>query len=143
MLESSKLDGSKISLGDRTFQGCTGLRYVSIFDTSNVTSMLGMFWDCKDLTIPLFDTSKVTDMSHIFNGCDNIAIPLFDTSNVSKMTSMFWGCKDLSIPLFDTSKVFYTDTLFRGLGDGVDNIFMDMSNFVDASSMFSVSPYSN
>ena len=41
-------------------------------NTSNVTNMYNMFYECSKLTsldLSNFDTSKVTDMSDMFNGC--------------------------------------------------------------------------
>ena len=72
-------------------------------DTSHVTNMERMFWQCgynsKTFTLDLgdhFDTSNVTRMYQMFNRCgqDSIDFTLdlgdhFDTSNVTTMYSMF------------------------------------------------------
>ena len=42
-------------------------------DTSNVTNMSSMFWQCYSLTsIPQMDTSKVTSMSDMFRSCSEL-----------------------------------------------------------------------
>ena len=46
---------------------------ISYNDTSNVTSMSYMFYDCINLTsIPQLDTSNATSMSNIFYNCDKL-----------------------------------------------------------------------
>ncbi|MCD8110153.1 MAG: BspA family leucine-rich repeat surface protein [Clostridiales bacterium] len=64
-----------------------GLR---VFDTSNVTNMRAMFFDCKNLTsidLTTFDTSNVTDMAEMFAHCQNMSkLTLglyFDSSQVT------------------------------------------------------------
>lgn len=77
-------------------------------DTSKVTNLERMFYECTNLTsVPLFDTSSVTDMNNMFNNCAKLtSVPLFDTSKVTKMNYMFYGCSSLTIiPALDTSNV--------------------------------------
>ena len=88
-----------------------GLEYL---DTSNVTSMLAMFCNCRSLTtldLSNFDTSKVTDMAEMFGACSSLTtldLSNFDTSKVTDMSHMFFGCSSLTnldLSNFDTSKV--------------------------------------
>ena len=71
------------------------------YDTSNVTDMSCMFYDCsslQELDLSSFDTSNVTDMCFMFNGCSSLQeldLSSFDTSNVKNMGSMFDGCSSL------------------------------------------------
>ena len=67
-------------------------------DTSNVTDMYSMFYNCSSLTtIPLLDTSNVIDMSSMFSGCFSLTtIPQLDTSNVTNMVRMFTNCSSLT-----------------------------------------------
>ena len=97
-----------------TFNDCTSLISVQLFDTSSVTSMINMFLNCSLTTVPLFDTSKVTIMSGMFDNCTSlITVPLFDTSNVTDMSSMFRSCSNLeSVPFFNTSNVTRMEYLF-------------------------------
>lgn len=74
---------------------------VSAWDTSNVTDMNRMFYNCENLiTLDLsnFNTSNVTDMFSMFKLCKNlisIDISSFDTSNITNMIAMFGGCSSL------------------------------------------------
>jgi len=93
---------------------------LSLFDTSNVVDMIGMFHGSKIVSLDLssFDTSKVQDMSSMFSGCTKLVslnISNFDTSNVISMKSMFSGCSSLDsldVSSFDTSKVTDMSNMF-------------------------------
>lgn len=90
------------------FYNCAALTSVALFDTSDNEWMFNMFYGCSLLTtVPLFNTSNVLSMASTFTGCSSLtSVPLFDTSNVGGMSSMFSGCTSLtSVPLFDTSNV--------------------------------------
>ena len=71
-------------------------------NTSNVTNMSDMFWNCRGLTsldLSGWDTSKVTDMDSMFANCSNLAeldLRNFNTSNVVYMQDMFNGCSSLT-----------------------------------------------
>ena len=83
-----------VNLESIDFGGC--------FDTSGVTSMNGMFLNCRKLeTVDLscFDTSAVQDMSFLFAGCTSLKevnLSSFDTGNVQSMTQMFAGAEALT-----------------------------------------------
>ena len=96
---------------------------LSNLDTSMVTNMHWMFYDCEGLTelnLSNFDTSKVTDMSYMFRDCRGLTelnISNFDTSNVTNMSSMFGDCHgltELDLSNFDTSKVRAMVGMFFG-----------------------------
>lgn len=98
------------------FYNCSNLTTIPQFDTSNVTNMRSMFSSCDKLTtIPQINTSNVTDMTYMFSSCSNLTtIPQLDTSKVTNMGDMFYGCnKLLSIPQLDTSKVISMTEMFR------------------------------
>lgn len=85
------------------------------FDTSWMTDMSGMFFDCNFIVIvPHYDTSNVTDMHGMFGSCEDLTtVPQFDTSKVTNMRDMFdgdWALK--SVPLLDTSKVTNISGMF-------------------------------
>lgn len=75
------------------FNGC--------FDTSQVTSMNGMFIDCASLTtldVSHFDVSHVTDMAGMFYLCVSLEkLDLYhtDMDDVTNMGYMFAGCTNL------------------------------------------------
>ena len=91
-------------------------------NTSKVTDMSGMFWDCRGLTsldVSGWDTSKVTHMNEMFYGCTSLTsldLSNFDTRNVTDMGGMFDGCSGLtSLDLsgWDTSNVTDMNGMFN------------------------------
>ena len=67
-------------------------------NTSNVTNMSDMFWDCRGLTsldVSGWDTSKVTTMNQMFKNCtklETLDLSGWDTSKVTDMNGMFNSC---------------------------------------------------
>ena len=96
---------------------------LSGLDTSNVTSMMGMFLGCDNLTsvkgLETLDTGRVTDMGSMFLGCKtlkSIDVSHFNTSNVVYMVGVFYGCESLEtldLSSFDTSSVLDMKALFQ------------------------------
>ncbi len=93
------------------------------FDTSEVTSMGGLFQGCTSLTsvdCGNFNTSKVSAMWFMFYDCmllTSIDVSNFDTSNVTNMKSMFGGCTavtSLNVSNFNTAKVSSMESMFNG-----------------------------
>lgn len=81
-----------------TFCDCNSLTSLSMptLNTTNVTSMKGLYQRCKLLTtinVKVFSsTSSVTDMSYMFDNCNSLSsidLTSFDTSNVITMRCMF------------------------------------------------------
>ncbi|MBQ4284512.1 MAG: BspA family leucine-rich repeat surface protein, partial [Lachnospira sp.] len=116
-------------------------------DTSNVTDMSYMFYNCKSITsldVSGFDTSNVIDMSCMFYSCKGLTgldVSGFDTSNVTDMDSVFSDCvsvTSLDVSGFDTSNVTDMSYMFdncEGL-TGLDVSGFDTSNVTDMSYMF-------
>ena len=95
---------------------------VSEFNTSNVTNMYQMFYDCNALTslyLSNFNTSNVKSMNSMFYGCSSLTsldLSSFNTSNVTNMQSMFYYCKsltDLDLSSFNTSNVTDMSYMFN------------------------------
>ena len=67
-------------------------------NTSEVTTMSGMFEDCSRLTsldLSSFNAENVQNMSAMFSGCQNLTslnLSNFNAENVQNMGSMFYGC---------------------------------------------------
>lgn len=108
---------------------------LSSYDTSQVTDMGQMFWECNSLErldVSNFDTSQVTDMESIFSGCNGLTsldVSNFDTSQVTRMSFMFNDCSGLTsldISNFNTSQVTDMSNMFGGCS-GLTSI--DVSNF--------------
>mgnify|MGYP002550731031 FL=1 len=118
------------------------------FDTSNVTNMSAMFYDCRDLTsldLSSFDTSNVTNMSDMLHDCRSLTslnLSGFDTSSVTEMRSMFHGCSSLtslSLDGFDTANVTDMSCMFHSCSDltSLNLSGFDASNATDIHWMFS------
>ena len=126
------------------FQSLKSIEGLEHLNTSQVTSMSGMFYECESLPsldLSNFDTSKVTDMSVMFVHCESLT-PLdlsnFDTSKVTDMSWMFWSCVSLTsldLSHFDTSEVTRMDRMFWGC---VSLTSLDLSHF-DTSKVESMS----
>ncbi|MCD7950140.1 MAG: DUF285 domain-containing protein, partial [Erysipelotrichaceae bacterium] len=71
------------------FKNCTSIDFNDCFYTSNVTTMIEMFYNCQELTeldLSSFDTSNVSDMSYMFYRCRSLTeldLSSFNTSNVT------------------------------------------------------------
>ena len=114
--------------------------YLPKIDTSGVTNMNSMFYNCYSLvSIPLLDTSSVTNMNSMFSGCSSlVSIPLLDTSSVTTMSSMFYLCSSLvSIPLLDTSSVTNMNSMFYNCYSLVSIPLLDTSSVTNMSYVFS------
>ncbi|MEE0898269.1 MAG: BspA family leucine-rich repeat surface protein [Acutalibacteraceae bacterium] len=103
---------------------CTAMD-LSQLDTSNVTTMANMFYECRALTtldLSNFDTNAVTNMPYMFYDCralTTLDLSSFDTSAVKTMANMFYECRALTtldLSSFDTSAVTNMRSLFAGCG---------------------------
>ena len=113
----------------------TGIEYLN---TSEVTSMADMFWDCyllEDLDVSGFNTSKVTNMSGMFRSCSkltNLDLSNFDTRKVTSMSLMFqyYKGKTLDLSNFNTSNVVSMQTMFA---HSSNLLYLNLSNFNTAN----------
>ena len=107
------------------FKGCkylTEIENLDYLDTSEVTSMSSMFYECSGLTsldLSSFVTSNVKDMSHMFRECsglENLGLSNFNTSSVTNMEFMFSECSGLTSLIignkFTTSSVKSMSRMF-------------------------------
>ena len=106
-----------------SFNAKTTLLTIDKLNTSKVTSMVGMFNNCSELTsldASGFDTSNVTSMYYMFEGCfklTNLDLSNFVTSKVLTMNNMFSNCSSLTsldISNWDTANVTDISGMFRG-----------------------------
>ena len=91
------------------FENCEHLVSIStlksIFDTTNITDMSYLFYNCCRLLqvsdISNWNTNNVTNMDHIFSNCRSLLnlpdILKWNTSNVINMNYMFENCLQLKI----------------------------------------------
>ena len=128
-LNLSSFDTSKVTSIAQMFgaytsndkMNLTTITGIDKFNTSNVTNMERLFWNCYKLTslnLSKWNTSKVTSMGSMFNGCEKLTslnISKWDTSNVTDMSLMFEECKSLTslnLRSFNTSKVTNMERMF-------------------------------
>ena len=107
----------------------------SNFDTSNVTSMLGMFSGMSNLTsldLSNFNTENVETMQEMFflaSHLNALNLSSFNTRKVRNMPNMFHrvsSLTSLNLSNFDTSNV----TSMLGMFSGMSNLTsLDLSNF--------------
>ena len=107
------------------FQGyvnLTSIEGIEYLNTSQVTDMHNMFYNCYHLQttdFSGFDTRKVKDMSYMFHNCGSLKsldISNFNTSEVTDMRGMFDGCiglTSLDLSHLNTSKVSVMASMFQ------------------------------
>ena len=129
------------------FNNLISINGLSNFNTSEVTSMVGMFNNCsslKSLDLSNFNTSKVTSMHHMFGGCSSLKsldLSNFNTSKVTSMTEMFYSCsslKSLDLSNFNTSEVTDMTRMFFICSslESLDLSNFDTSKVTNMSEMF-------
>ena len=98
---------------------------LSNWDVSNVTTMEGLFNNCKKFNCDLskWDVSNVKDMSYMFYNCGNFDCDLskWDVSKVENMYTIFEGCskfKGKGLENWNVSKV-----------ENISYMFFDCINF--------------
>lgn len=117
------------------------------FDTSNVTSMYAMFYECSNLRnmdVSGFDTGNVTNMAWMFYDCPRLGeldVSGFDTGNVTDMQGMFYNCRaleTLDVSGFDTSNVQSMGWMFYFCSNlqTLDVSGFDTGNVTDMNAMF-------
>ena len=132
-------DTSSVTDMSYMFYDCSSLTTIPQLDTSSVTKMSYMFNGCRSLTtIKQLDMSKVTDMSYMFGSCSLLTtVPQLDTSSCKNMNHMFYGCYQLTIiPKLDTSKVTSMSGMFWNCFKLITIPELDMSSVTDMSYMF-------
>ena len=134
-------DGMRFGGSNRVFNNGVG------WDTSNVTDMNHMFYNCMnmtDLDVSNFNTSNVIDLSNMFYRCSNLTtldVSNFNTSNVVDMSNMFDACQNLTnldVSNWDTSNVQNMNYMFLGCSNltTLDVSNFNTSNVTSMSSMF-------
>lgn len=104
------------------FSNLTIIEGIEYLNTSNVTTMEGMFSDCQKISsfnLNSFNTSNVTDMRFMFDRCyalTNLDISSFNTLNVTELDGMFERCTNLStidLSNFNTTNVTRMNFMFN------------------------------
>lgn len=86
--------------GFNSLKTVTGLEYI---DMKNVKSLENAFRNCYELTevdVGSFNTSNVTTMKGMFSGCTSltkiVGLENFDMKNVKDVSQMFMDCRNLT-----------------------------------------------
>ena len=129
------------------FTELTSIENLALVDTSNVTNMNWMFYNCSGLTslnLSNFNTVNVTDMFHMFGRCEGLTsldISGFDTANVTDMSYMFDSCSKLAsldVSRFNTSQVTNMSNMFESCSKlaSLDVSRFNTSKTTNMASMF-------
>lgn len=130
------------------FHNCSKLTQLdlSIFNTSRITDMFGMFSDCTKLTkldLSNFNTSNVTNMSFMFDSCKALAqldLSNFNTSKVIKTSYMFYDCLNLTqLNLSSTERLTNMDAMFDNC---VNLVNLDLTSFDTGSVLYMLNTFS-
>ena len=107
----------------RGFKSCAAFDGLSALDTSQVTTMYGLFQSDSSLTtldVSEWDTSRVTNMKEMFLGCSSLTtldVSKWDTAQVKELGFAFRGCSSLTmldVSKWDTSRVTNMYSTFFG-----------------------------
>lgn len=124
--DSSYMFGSTLHSGytslAQTFSALNVIDGLDVLDTSKVTNMSYMFYDCSVYTLDLstWNTRNVTDMSCLFYYCSvfNLkGLTSWNTSNVTSMSMMFAhmpSLRSIDLSSFDTHNVTHMGYMFMG-----------------------------
>ena len=106
----------------QNYVNLTSIEGIEYLNTSQVTDMHNMFYNCYHLQttdFSGFDTRKVKDMSYMFYNCgslESLDISNFNTSEVTNMRGMFYHCiglTSLDLSHLNTSKVSIMTEMFQ------------------------------
>ena len=152
-INNTESSSTKANLGDSfslvsstNAQANTPDQNTLILNTEGVTTMRGMFKDCKvkHLDLRNLRTNNVTDFSNMFCSCNDLIdlnVDGFDTSQAKDFHGMFQGCiklTQLSVKHFNVGNVLHMSYLFsrcRSL-KVIDLEGWNFSQVMDANEMF-------
>ena len=121
----------------------TSITDIQYLNTSEVTTMRGMFHDCSSLTtldLSGLNTSNVTTMEQMFYGCSSLTtldLSGLNTPNVTTMELMFYGCsslKSLNLSGLNTSKLKNMEQMF-GKCTALTTLNLDGLNTANVTNM--------
>ena len=141
---------NSITSTDYWFSGCrnlTTITGINNLNTSNVTSMEDMFFDCRSLTsldVTGFNTANVTSMNGMFSGCSfltSLDVTGFDTQKVTDMRYMFNNCPSLTsldVSRFNTQNVTDMGHMFNNCPSltSIDVSHFNTQNVTAITAMF-------
>lgn len=146
MFLEANLGDCLILVSSTNAQANTPDRNILTLNTEGVTSMSGMFKDCKvkHLDLNSLRTHNVTDFSDMFCSCNDLIdlnVDGFDTSKAKDFHGMFQGCiklTQLNVKHFKVDNVLHMSCLFSKCLrlKVIDLESWDFSQVSDANEMF-------
>lgn len=124
--------------GSNMFNTFSGSELPEI-DTSNITNMRRMFYDCPNLiSLPQLNTGNVTNMYEAFRNCFKLSsLPEMNTNNVTNMDTTFSGCRALTtLPQLNTGNVTNMSNLFNDCNNLLSIPLLNTENVTNISYMF-------
>lgn len=111
------------------------IKNIEYIDTSNATSIQGMFGYCyllKNINLVNFDTKKVSNMIETFVHCtslEELDLSTWNTENVTNTRAMFGGCSNLKTiyvsDKWNNDKVTISNNMFNKCNHLVGKISYD------------------
>lgn len=98
-------------------------RFLANLDTSEVTTMTRMFYNCSSMQlvdVSNFKTDKVQSADYMFDGCsllESLDVSNFKTGNMTTLRNMFNGCsalESLDVSNFEIIPNANTSSMFSG-----------------------------
>ena len=128
-----------------SFQSLEGIEGIEHLNTSETTSMEGMFYGCvvkNNMNLSAHNTSKVKNMSNMFFNAQipSVSLSGLDCSEVTDMEAMFMNASISQIDLtgLRTSKLTSMGSMFEGcqIKDNLDLSGFDTEKVTSMSSLF-------
>ena len=128
-----------------SFQSLEGIEGIEHLNTSETTSMEGMFYGCvvkNKMNLSSLNTSKVKNMSNMFYNAQipSVSLSGLDCSEVTDMEAMFMNASISQIDLtgLRTSKLTSMGSMFEGcqIKDNLDLSGFDTEKVTSMSSLF-------
>lgn len=128
-----------------SFQSLEGIEGIEHLNTSETTSMEGMFYGCvvkNNMNLSAHNTSKVKNMSNMFYNAQipSVSLSGLDCSEVTDMEAMFMNASISQIDLtgLRTSKLTSMGSMFEGcqIKDNLDLSGFDTEKVTSMSSLF-------
>ena len=127
------------------FQSLEGIEGIEHLNTSETTSMKGMFYGCvvrNTMNLSALNTSKVENMSNMFKDAQipSVCLSGLDCSEVTDMEAMFMNARISQIDLtgLSTSKLTNMGSMFEGcqIKDNLDLSGFNTEKVTSMSSLF-------
>ena len=128
-----------------SFQSLEGIEGIEHLNTSETTSMEGMFYGCvvkNNMNLSAHNTSKVKNMSNMFYNAQipSVSLSGLDCSEVTDMEAMFMNARISQIDLagLRTSKLTNMECMFEGcqIKDNLDLSGFNTEKVTSMSSLF-------